>query len=554
MAFARPSVVYVRATGGSGTGWVYKTGLSGEVWIMTNEHVVEDDAEVQIYLASGGGPYTGEVIGVDALRDLAVVRICCNSGLRASALAEQSEVRQGAEVIAFGYPYRAGVLSGLSVSDGIISSIGYYERRDSYTVQTTAESNPGNSGGPLVNMFGKVVGTIRSSVDFSPSGRPIDGIAFAVAARTIRDHLSALESGAGRVPTPTPTITPTPTPIPPPAIPPTPVPDNWDLVLVAVGDADQRHLDANERRMVADWLGVSIGDLPDIEAGYRLVSSDDEQNDEIIVSGSGIWFVTFAEVSGSFNGYKPWDIFIPVKIYGRVCRDGENCDAAVFRELSEFLMLDEDVGSGRAEIAPWIGLVVSLPAGYSIRIEVIAYYTQSGSTVSPTPTPTATPTPSHAPVPSSSAGELVIVAVGNSDQRLLNPSKRQVIGQSLQVADGQVSDVASGFRLTASNDQRDEVVMPYSGLYELVFVSIPSVFSRFNPVDGGNPISFFGRVCEGAENCDSTIFQNLKNYVALDEDVVGGTSEVTPWMRLTASVPAGNYLRIEMVAYYSSGQ
>ena len=178
--------------------------------MITNEHVVEDDTEVQIYPASGGGPYTGEVIGVDELRDLAVVRICCNSGLRALALAEPSEVRQGAEVVAFGYPYRAGVLSGLSVSDGIISSIGYYQRRDSYTVQTTAESNPGNSGGPLVNMFGKVVGTIRSSVDFSPSGRPIDGIAFAVAARTIRDRLSALEGGEGRVPTPTSTIAPTP--------------------------------------------------------------------------------------------------------------------------------------------------------------------------------------------------------------------------------------------------------------------------------------------------------------------------------------------------------
>ena len=224
------------------------------------------------------GPFTGTVVGADTLRDLAVVRFCCDARLRPLQLASEREVRQGARVAAFGYPYRARVLSDLSVSDGVISSVGFYGRRNSYIVQTTAEINPGNSGGPLVNMFGKVVGTVRSSVDFTPSGRPIDGIGFAVASRTITERLPALEAGAERVPTATPTVTPTPTPIPPPRVRPTAVPAGWDLVLAAVGDADQRDLDADERQVVADWLGVRAGELPAVEAGYRLVARRDEQS------------------------------------------------------------------------------------------------------------------------------------------------------------------------------------------------------------------------------------------------------------------------------------
>ena len=85
--FARPGVVCVWTSGGCASGWIYKLENSGQAWIMTNEHVVDDNATMWIYPATGGGPYTGNVIGVDAQRDLAVVRICCNSGLRALELA-----------------------------------------------------------------------------------------------------------------------------------------------------------------------------------------------------------------------------------------------------------------------------------------------------------------------------------------------------------------------------------------------------------------------------------------------------------------------------------
>ena len=540
----------MRASNWSGTGWVYKVDGSGHAWILTNEHVVEEDATVSIYPANGGEPFTGDVIGVDELRDLAVVRICCTSGLRALELATADEVVQGAQVVAFGYPYSAGVLSDLSVSDGIISRIGYYDRRDSNTVQTTAESNPGNSGGPLVNTFGKVVGTMWGSVDRSPSGRPIDGIAFAVAPSTIRARLSALEAGVGRVPTQTPTVTPTPTPIPPPAIPPTPVPDNWGLVLVAVGDADQRHLDANERKVVADWLGVSVADLPDVEADYRLTSRRDDQNKEIIVTSSGDLTIEFAEVTNSYSGYKPWLMTSPFKLYGRVCPYTEDCDKAVFQELSGYVVLDED--SGTADRTPWMRLTVSIPAGYSIRIEVMAYYTSSATAATPTPTATSTTTPT--PTPSRSGQELVIVAVGDSDQRVPDSAKRQVLAQRLRIDGSQVPEVAQGYRLVSSSDQGDEVVLSNSGLYALQFAGIQGAFNGYSPIDVDESVWLFGRVCDDGSNCGASEFQDLSDYVTLDEHPVSGSASVSPVLTISGSIPAAKSIRIEVVAYYTSGQ
>ncbi|MCY4475189.1 MAG: serine protease [Chloroflexi bacterium] len=395
--FAQPRVVYVRTSDGSGTGWVYKVDNSGSAWILTNEHVVDDDATVTIYPASGGGPYTGEVIGTDALRDLAVVRICCNTVLRAFELASQDEVRPGAEVLAFGYPYSAGVLvSELSVSDGIVSRIGLDSRRDSYTVQTTAESNPGNSGGPLVNTFGKVVGTMWGSVDRTPRGRPIDGVAFAVAPRTIRARLSALESGAGRVPTPTPT--PTPTLGPPPSCARSSDPSldpMWLLVLVGVGNADQRTLNAEERRCVAEAVSSQISELPEVETGFKLIDFQNAGGDEVIVDYSGNWTLSFSGALGSFQGFKQFQLDAPVQFFGRVCRDGENCRNTHFQDLSGgYISLDEDVYSGTTDVAPWVRLSASVPNGYSIRIEMIAYYTaKMQATADPSPTPTPTPLP-----------------------------------------------------------------------------------------------------------------------------------------------------------------
>ena len=485
VAFARPGVVCVWTAGGCATGWVYKVENSGRVWVMTNQHVVDDNVTATIYPAIGGGPYTGDVVGVDELRDLAVVRFCCERRLRALELAGVGDVPLGAEVVAFGYPYRARVVSGLSVSNGIVSLVEFNRQRDSWLVQTDAAINPGNSGGPLVDKFGKVVGTVRSKVEQTPGGRPIDNIGFAVASRTIAERLSALESGAGRVPTATPTVTPTPTSIPPPAIRPTAVPAGWDLVLAAVGDADQRDLDADERQVVADWLGVRAGELPAVEAGYRLVARRDEQSTEVVINAPGSYAVTFAEIPSSFGGYRPLLVEGPVKFYGRACRDGEDCDRAVFRELSEFVDLDEDVGSGSRNVAPWTALNATLPADVSLRIEVVAYYTSRTTIPTSTATPMAiaTVTPTPTPTPETVGQSLVLVAVGESGQRTLGAAKRGVVADVLAIAEGAVPDVEVGYRLKSSDDEGNEIYVGTSGDVDLTFGEIARSFSGYKAVD-----------------------------------------------------------------------
>ena len=442
------------------------------------------------------------------------------------------------------------MLSGLSISDGIISDIGLYARRSSYIVQTTAEINPGNSGGPLINMFGKVVGTVSSSVDLSPTGRPIDGIGFAVASRTINERLPALEAGAGRVPTATPTVTPTPTPIPPPRIRPTAVPSDWGLVLVAVGDADQRVLDAGKRKVVADWLGMSSSELPDVESGYRLVGRGNERGNEVIVEASGTYLLTMTGVPGLFGGYKALLTSGPVLFYGRMCRDGEGCDRAVFRELSEYLSLDEDIGGGGSDVAPWMAVHVSIPAGFSIRIEVMAYYSGIAemATATPSPSPTATPTTT------SDSQQMVLVAVGDSAQRTVDATKRGVVAAAMGVSAGDVPSVETGYKLKTNADDDNEIRVTTSGDVILTFGEISGSFGGYRPIDFDGRIRLFGKVCGDGVDCDAAAFADLASYVDIDEDLIGGTTSVPASVRFTASLPSNVDLRIEMIAYYSTTQ
>ncbi len=144
---------------------------------------------------------------------------------------------------------------------------------------------------------------------------------------------------------------------------------------MAVGDEAQRYLDADERMVVADWLGISVGEISDVEAGYRLVSLGDEQNEAINVRNSGDVTLTFVEVSGLFKGYQWYEPLIPVRLFGRVCPDGEDCDGALFRNLSdEFVVTGEDVSRGNDRDAPFMRFALSVPAGHSMRIELMAHY------------------------------------------------------------------------------------------------------------------------------------------------------------------------------------
>ncbi|MBI4160731.1 MAG: trypsin-like peptidase domain-containing protein [Candidatus Yanofskybacteria bacterium] len=148
---------------GAGTGFVVKSdGL-----IVTNKHVVLDEAASYTVIASDGAKYPAEVLARDPFQDLAVVKIEAQ-GLPTVALGNSENLEIGQTVVAIGNALgefsnsvSKGIISGLSRS--ITASSGALSERLEKVIQTDTAINPGNSGGPLLNLRGEVVG-INSAI------------------------------------------------------------------------------------------------------------------------------------------------------------------------------------------------------------------------------------------------------------------------------------------------------------------------------------------------------------------------------------------------------
>jgi len=200
---AESGVVRIETDTGVGSGFIYKTDTSTkQAWILTNQHVVGNHSQVTVNV-NNVTAYTGEVIGVDILRDLAVVRICCDADFNALALGDSASNIKGSVVVAIGYPL--GVIDSARVTSGIISASYYDSIFDRWVTQTDASLNPGNSGGPLFNMFGQVVGVNTYVQRESLGGVSVEGTGFAVNEQTFRSLISELEFSS---PLPAPTATP----------------------------------------------------------------------------------------------------------------------------------------------------------------------------------------------------------------------------------------------------------------------------------------------------------------------------------------------------------
>ena len=199
---ALPSVAHIVTGTGSGTGFIVnESGL-----VVTNKHVVDGSTQVSVRMAAGS-EYRGRVTQRHPTLDLAYISIDSSQTFTPIAVGDSDEVRVGAEVIAIGFPLGTSLGSEPTVSVGIISA-----KRDD-RLQTDASLNPGNSGGPLLNIFGQVIGVVVSRVETDGSGRPISGIGFAIPINEVKTELGGQVSPAGPVlptPTPFPTIGPTP--------------------------------------------------------------------------------------------------------------------------------------------------------------------------------------------------------------------------------------------------------------------------------------------------------------------------------------------------------
>jgi serine protease Do len=178
IALVKPSVVYLEGSKKFGTGFlVTSTGV-----IATNAHVARDEESLQARF-SGGVELTADVAYIDDSLDIALLKV--EGTFSNLVLAETATVRQGQDVIAVGNPGQAMLFS---VTRGIVSGIDTFPNLGQGTwIQTDAQLNPGNSGGPLVNMQGQVIGIATSR----PAGGNTTGIGFALSAsdliRVLRD-------------------------------------------------------------------------------------------------------------------------------------------------------------------------------------------------------------------------------------------------------------------------------------------------------------------------------------------------------------------------------
>ena len=202
----RPAVVRIQSSSSSGSGVIFETqGQTG--YIITNHHVVEGTEQVNV-IVNDSTTYRGSVLGTDSVRDLAVVSICCGSFL-ALPFGNVATLQPGDEVVAIGYPL--GLPGEATVTRGIVSAIRYDASHLSDVIQTDAAINPGSSGGPMVSTSGEVLGINTFRREKTDSGRPVEGLGFAISERTVREQIPVLRAGT---PMPTPIPTPIPTSLP----------------------------------------------------------------------------------------------------------------------------------------------------------------------------------------------------------------------------------------------------------------------------------------------------------------------------------------------------
>ena len=182
----RPSVVSVKAFKSKEVGFGSGVILSADGYIMSNAHVIKDSNKFQVELYDRRR-VTARLIGVDNESDLAVLKIEADN-LIPAVWGDSDSIEVGSMVWAIGSPYEFTQ----TITSGILS--GKNRRGDAYhnkqtLLQTDAAVNPGNSGGPLVDTQGKVIG-----INTSIFGKTFQGISFAVPSSTaefVFEHLVA---------------------------------------------------------------------------------------------------------------------------------------------------------------------------------------------------------------------------------------------------------------------------------------------------------------------------------------------------------------------------
>ncbi|MFE9728141.1 trypsin-like peptidase domain-containing protein [Streptomyces sp. NPDC005794] len=228
-----PAIVEISATSSAGDATGSGVVITADGEIVTNNHVISGASEIKVALSTGK-TYTADVVGTDADKDLALIKLQGASGLKTATLGDSSSVKVGDQVVAIGSPegltgtVTSGIVSALD-RDVTVAKDDEQEQQQQQggqnwpfefggqqfngdtgsskttykAIQTDASLNPGNSGGALINMNGEIVGI--NSAMYSPSSASGSGssaagsvgLGFAIPVDTVKADLDTLRAGGG---------------------------------------------------------------------------------------------------------------------------------------------------------------------------------------------------------------------------------------------------------------------------------------------------------------------------------------------------------------------
>ena len=185
------SVVSISCSGygssSTGTGVV----LTSDGYIVTNAHVVDGAGSIDVLLTDDR-VFSASIIGSDEISDLAVLQVEATDLIPAK-FGDSAQLRIGDTVAAIGDPL--GVKYRGTYTDGIVSAINRDVDMDGRTmtlIQTNAALNSGNSGGPLINCYGQVIGINTMKIGAFTDSAGVEGIGFAIPSATVKDIVDQL--------------------------------------------------------------------------------------------------------------------------------------------------------------------------------------------------------------------------------------------------------------------------------------------------------------------------------------------------------------------------
>ena len=185
------SVVSITSSSGSGTSTGTGVILSEDGYIVTNYHVIENGVRITVLLHDDR-EFSAWIVGSDPATDLAVLKIEAD-GLTGAQFGDSDVLRVGDSVVAIGDPL--GIEYRGTMTDGIISAINRNMNIDGRLmnlIQTNAALNSGNSGGPLINSCGQVIGINTVKIGAFTDKAGVEGIGFAIPSTTVTDIVNQI--------------------------------------------------------------------------------------------------------------------------------------------------------------------------------------------------------------------------------------------------------------------------------------------------------------------------------------------------------------------------